>query len=102
MGKDRVTVLRQAKDGWPNSGGSAPMPAMPHLAIKLYPGRTEAQKRQLTAALSQSVQQVLQCEAKYISISFEEVAPELWLDQVYRPEILEHPERVYQQPGYHP
>ena len=44
---------------------------MPHVIIKLYPGRTEAQKKQLTEEIVKDVATIAKCEEKSISIAFE-------------------------------
>ena len=34
------------------------------------------------------------------SVAIEEVKPEDWAEKVYKPDILNHPEKVYKKPGY--
>lgn len=75
---------------------------MPHIIVKLYPGRTEDQKKQLTAAMVKEMVAIFKCEEKVISVAFEEVAREDWAEKVYRPEILNKQEKLYKKPGYNP
>ena len=35
-----------------------------------------------------------------VSVAFEEVIPEDWAEQVYKPEIVNNSERLYKKPGY--
>ena len=75
---------------------------MPHVIIKLYPGRTEAQKKQLTEEIAKDVATIAKCEEKSISIAFEEVSPQDWAEKIYKPEILENKDRLYKTPEYNP
>ena len=75
---------------------------MPHVIIKLYPGRTEAQKKQLTEEIAKDVATIAKCEEKSISIAFEEVSPQDWAEKVYKPDILENKNLLYKAPEYNP
>lgn len=75
---------------------------MPHISIKLYPGRHEQQKVQLAEQLLKDVVSILECSEASVSIVIEEVNPEDWAEQVYKPEILDNPKQLYKQPGYNP
>jgi 4-oxalocrotonate tautomerase len=75
---------------------------MPHFIVKLYPGRTEDQKKQLTSAIIKDAMEILKCEEKSLSVAFEEVAPEDWPERVYKPDILDKKETLYREPGYNP
>ncbi len=75
---------------------------MPHVIVKLYPGRTEQQKIQLAEEISKNVVSIAGCEDKSVSVSIEEIDPEVWAEEVYKPEIIDHPERLYKKPGYNP
>jgi len=35
-----------------------------------------------------------------VSVAFEEISAQEWAEKVYRPDIINHPEKLYQQPGY--
>ena len=46
---------------------------MPHIAIKMYPGRDEEKKKNLAEKTRDLVMKELNMDAKYISVSVEEV-----------------------------
>ena len=75
---------------------------MPHVIVKLHPGRSEHQKTQLAGAIVKDVIAIAGCEEKSVSVAFEEIKPEDWAEKVYRPDILENPQRLYKKPGYNP
>lgn len=75
---------------------------MPHITVKMHPGRTEQQKTQLTDRIVKDVLEVIKCDEKVISVAIEEVNPQDWAQKVYKPEILENREKLYKQPGYNP
>jgi 4-oxalocrotonate tautomerase len=75
---------------------------MPHIIIKLYPGRTEQQKQQLAEAITEDVISITECEEKSVSLAFEEIEPADWAEKVYRPEILDKQDKLYKKPGYNP
>ena len=75
---------------------------MPHIIIKLWPGRTEEQKNCLAQEIAKDVAAIAGCEDKSVSVAFEEVAPEDWPEEVYRPDILERADTLYKRPGYNP
>jgi 4-oxalocrotonate tautomerase len=75
---------------------------MPHVIVKLYPGRSEEQKMRLAEAITKSVMEIAQSEEKSVSVAFEEVEPTDWPEKVYRPDILEKEARLYKKPGYNP
>lgn len=43
---------------------------MPHLSVRLYPGRSEEVKKEFADKLQQFVVQELGCEPKVVSVSF--------------------------------
>jgi 4-oxalocrotonate tautomerase len=75
---------------------------MPHVIVKLYPGRSEQQKTQLAEEIVKDVVAIAKCEEKSVSVAFEEIRPEDWVEKVYRPDILENQQRLYKKPGYNP
>lgn len=75
---------------------------MPHVSIKLYPGRSEDQKRQLADQIAKDVVAIAKCDEKSVSVSIEEIKPENWTEQVYKPDILSKSEKLYKKPGYNP
>ncbi|MCK9262282.1 MAG: tautomerase family protein [Deltaproteobacteria bacterium] len=75
---------------------------MPHVIVKLYPGRSEEQKKQLAQVIAQDVVAIIQCDEKSVSVAFEEIDPDQWPEQVYKPDILERRQHLYKKPGYNP
>jgi 4-oxalocrotonate tautomerase len=72
---------------------------MPHVIVKLYPGRSEEQKRRLTEAITRDVVEIAKCEEKVVSVAFEEITPEEWEEKVYRPDIINNQDKLYKKPG---
>lgn len=75
---------------------------MPHVIVKIYPGRTEDQKKRLAEALTKDVAAIAKCEEKSVSVAIEEVEPSQWAEKVYRPDILDNEANLYKKPGYNP
>ena len=73
---------------------------MPHVVVKLWPGKTEAQKAKLAEAIAREVIEHLGSSEASVSVSIEEVPQDAWAEQVYRPDIAGRPELVYRKPGY--
>jgi 4-oxalocrotonate tautomerase len=75
---------------------------MPHINVKMYPGRSEDMKQQLADTIVQNVLSVVQCDEKWISVVIEEIDSADWAEKVYRPEILDKQDKLYKKPGYNP
>ena len=75
---------------------------MPHVIVKLLPGRSEQQKARLADEIVRDVVAIAKCEEKSVSVAFEEIKPEDWAEKVYKPDILDSPEKLYKKPGYNP
>jgi 4-oxalocrotonate tautomerase len=75
---------------------------MPHVIVKLQPGRSEEQKTQLVQEIVKDVVAIAKCEDKVVSVAIEEIKPEDWAEKVYKPDILGKPEKLYKKPGYNP
>ena len=73
---------------------------MPHITVKLWPGKSEEQKQRLADAITRDVMEILEYTEKSISVAMQEVRPQEWAQQVYRPEIESDMERLYKKPGY--
>ncbi len=73
---------------------------MPHVIVKLWPGKSEQQKRRLTQAIVQDVMNVLNYGEESVSVAIEEVPARDWAEKVYKPDIVENSEKLYQKPGY--
>lgn len=75
---------------------------MPHVIVKLYPGRTDTVKRQLAEKIAEDVAEIADCGRKAISVAIEEVDPNDWAEKVYRPDIIENEKHIMIKPGYNP
>ncbi|MEZ6132154.1 MAG: tautomerase family protein [Planctomycetaceae bacterium] len=73
---------------------------MPHVIVKLWPGKSEKQKQRLAELITNDVMKVLHYGEESVSVAFEEVAASEWRDKVYTPDILNKPEQLYKKPGY--
>ncbi len=75
---------------------------MPHIIVKLYPGRSEQQKKQLAEEIAKDVVTIAKCEGKDVSVALEEIEPADWPEKVYKPDILGNKDKLYKRPGYNP
>ncbi len=74
--------------------------AMPHVIVKLRPGKSEQQKRRLAHAITDVVMNVLDYGDESVSIAFEEVDANDWAEKVYEPDIVRKADTLYKKPGY--
>lgn len=72
---------------------------MPHLRLKLYPGKSEEQKRKLTEKIIADMKEVFGSTDDSISIDIQEVEPANW-KEVYKEEIEPRMDNLYKKPGY--
>jgi 4-oxalocrotonate tautomerase len=75
---------------------------MPHVIVKMHPGRSEQQKSRLTEAIVKDVMTFTGVGDEAVSVSIEEIGPSDWVDKVYRRDILNASGKLYKQPGYNP
>ena len=73
---------------------------MPHVIVKLWPGKSEKQKATLAQEITKAVMTVLNYGEESVSVAMEEVGGDDWMDMVYKPDILGKPELIYKKPGY--
>jgi 4-oxalocrotonate tautomerase len=73
---------------------------MPHVIVKLWPGKSERQKAKLSEEITRAVMSVLNYGEESVSVAMEEVEPDQWMDKVYKPDILGKPKQSYKKPGY--
>jgi 4-oxalocrotonate tautomerase len=59
---------------------------MPHVIVKLWPGKSERQKARPSEAIVKDVVSVLNYGEDSVSVAIEEVKPEDWAEKVYKPE----------------
>jgi 4-oxalocrotonate tautomerase len=75
---------------------------MPHVIVKLYPGRPEEQKKRLAEAIVKTLVATVQCKEESVSVAIEEIEPTDWPEKVYKPDILDKQDTLYKKPGYNP
>lgn len=75
---------------------------MPHINVKLYPGRLEEQKVRLAEQIVKDVVSILECGEESVSVAIEEITSGDWAEQVYKPDIQNKSEKLYKKPGYNP
>ena len=73
---------------------------MPHVIVKLWPGKSEEQKARLADAIAKDVMEVLHYGEESVSVAMEEVKSRDWKEQVYKPDIQDKWDRLYKKPGY--
>ncbi len=73
---------------------------MPHIIVKLWPGKSEKQKTKLAEEITQSVMSTLHYGEESVSVAFEEVESKDWALQVYQADIVGHEDKLYKKPGY--
>ena len=60
---------------------------MPHVIVKLWPGKSEAQKKNLVEEVTKAVMSTLNYGEESVSVGIEEVEPQYWTEKVYKPDI---------------
>jgi 4-oxalocrotonate tautomerase len=75
---------------------------MPHVIVKLWPGKSERQKEALADGVTKAVMASLAYGAAAVSVSLEEVPPAEWSAKVHEPDIINGVGKLYKKPGYDP
>lgn len=75
---------------------------MPHIVVKLWPGKSGQQKIRLAEEITNNVMEILDYGDDSVSVAFEEVKSRDWLEQVYKPDVLNKWDTLYKKPGYDP
>jgi len=75
---------------------------MPHVLVKLWPGKSERQKYELAKKITKAVMETLHYGEDSVSVGIEEVPARNWTKQVYDSDIRSKPDAIYKQPGYDP
>jgi 4-oxalocrotonate tautomerase len=73
---------------------------VPHVIVKLWPGKSGAEKRRLSDAIVRDVGSALGYGDESVSVAFQEVAPKDWTDQVFEPDIIGKWDTLTKEPGY--
>ena len=72
---------------------------MPHIIVKLWPGRNEEIKKNLAERIADTVAEELKVNKGDVSVALEEVPREDWGEKVYKAEIKDNP-KLYHKPDY--
>ena len=75
---------------------------MPHVIVKLWPGKSDQQKARLAEKIAKDVMDVLNYGEESVSVGFEEIESKDWAEKVYKPDILGRIDGIYKKPGYNP
>jgi len=73
---------------------------MPHIVVKLYAGKTDEQKNELTRKLVDVFMTTLGSSEASLSVGIEEYDPKDWKEQVVRPDIEGKIGTLTKKPGY--
>jgi len=72
---------------------------MPHVIVKLWPGKSEQQKNRLAEAIIKDVMDILHYGEESVSVAIEEVKSQDWVEKVYNPDIRNQWDKLYKKPG---
>jgi 4-oxalocrotonate tautomerase len=73
---------------------------MPHVSVKLWPGRSEQEKQQLAEAIADDVVRITGCSESSVSVTIEDIPSGQWKEKVYDPKIRDKADLLYKKPGY--
>lgn len=73
---------------------------MPHVSVKLWPGRSEEDKQRLAEAIVEDVVRFTGCSESSVSVSIEEIPSGDWKEKVYEPDVKGKARYLYKKPGY--
>ncbi|HTT18145.1 MAG TPA: tautomerase family protein [Candidatus Sulfotelmatobacter sp.] len=75
---------------------------MPHVIVKLWPGKSGQQKARLAEAITKNVMDILHYGDESVSVAMAEVKSQDWVERVYKPDIAKKWDTLYKKPGYDP
>ena len=73
---------------------------MPHIIVKMWPGKSEKQKKRLAEQIVKDVMDAFDLGEESISVAMEEIPAQDWAEKVYKPDIVNKPGQLYKKPGY--
>lgn len=73
---------------------------MPHVIVKLWPGKSDQQKARLADKIAKDVMDVLNYGEESVSVGFEEISSKDWKEKVYEPDIKNKWAKLFKKPGY--
>lgn len=75
---------------------------MPHIIVKMHPGRSKQQKIHLAETIVKDVMAITNVSEDAVSVTIEEVKPDDWAEKVFKPDIVNGAGKLYKKPGYDP
>jgi len=75
---------------------------MPHVIVKMLPGRSDQLKAKLAQEMTKAVTSTLNLGEDSVSVAIEDVQEKDWTEQVYNPDIIGKAATIYKKPGYDP
>lgn len=75
---------------------------MPHVIVKMTPGRSEAKKQALADEITQSVMKYTNVPATGVSVDIQVVDEKDWKSKVYDVDITPIMDKLYVKPDYDP
>ncbi|MBX9877530.1 MAG: tautomerase family protein [Candidatus Obscuribacterales bacterium] len=73
---------------------------MPHVVVKLWPGRSEEVKKQIAERISKDISEIINKSEDSVSVAIEEINKDDWAEKVYNVEIKPNMDKLYKKPGY--
>ena len=73
---------------------------MPHIVVKLYAGKTDEQKSELTQKIVDVFMTTLGSSESSLSVGIEEYDPKDWKEKVVAPDIEAKADTLTKKPGY--
>ena len=68
--------------------------------MKLWPGKSDAQKARLAEAITKSVMDILHYGDESVSVALEEISSKNWAEKAFKPDIQAKWDSLYRKPGY--
>lgn len=73
---------------------------MSRFIVKLWKGKTEAQKKKLADELTKTAMSVIGYGEESFSVAIEDIEPNEWKEKIYQPDIINQKEKLYKATGY--
>jgi 4-oxalocrotonate tautomerase len=72
---------------------------MPHVIVKLWPGKSEVQKTRLAETITKNVSDITALRSRVRVGSDGRISSHDWIEKVYRPDIQDQSDKLYKKPG---
>jgi len=73
---------------------------MPHVIVKLWPGKSKQQKKRLAEKITKDITEVFDYGEESVSVGFEEIRSQDWKEKVYKTDIKDKWDKLNQKPRY--